>query len=56
MGAEVHGIDPVIGPAVAPLTVTVKSGTAEEIPYPDSTFDLLISRSVLEHLRDPERG
>jgi SAM-dependent methyltransferase len=30
-------------------------GFGESIPWPDSTFDLVISDNVLEHLTDPEK-
>lgn len=56
LGAEVHGLDPMADPAAVPPRTTVKSGLAEAIPYPDGTFDLLTSRSVLEHLEEPERA
>lgn len=52
-GADVHGIDPMVVPEAIPPGVTVKHGTAEHIPYPDDTFDVLTSRSVLEHLKRP---
>ncbi len=53
-GAEVHGIDPVAEPGRAASGVTVRVGTVESIPYPDGTFDVVASRSVLEHLKHPE--
>ena len=53
LGAQVHGVDPTIDPQVAHQGVVVKRGLAEQIPYPDTTFDLVISRSVLEHLQYP---
>ena len=54
-GAEVHGVDPVLdSDAISRLDgVTVKCGQAEAIPYPDDSFDLVMSRSVLEHLKRP---
>jgi SAM-dependent methyltransferase len=56
LGAEVHGVDPVAEPEGTQLDVTVKRGTAENIPYPDNTFDVVTSRSVLEHLQSPARA
>ncbi|MCX5676533.1 MAG: VanZ family protein [Planctomycetota bacterium] len=55
LGAEVHGVDPVAEPEQAQSGVTVKRGMAECIPYPDNTFDVVVSRCVLEHLQDPAR-
>ena len=52
-GAEVHGIDPVAEPTEASPGVICRRGTAEHIPYPDSSFDVVTSRSVLEHIKDP---
>jgi SAM-dependent methyltransferase len=56
LGAEVHGLDPMADPAAAPPKTTVRSGLADAIPYPDGKFDLLTSRSVLEHLQEPARA
>jgi ubiquinone/menaquinone biosynthesis C-methylase UbiE len=52
-GACVHGIDPVANDAMATADVTIRRGTAESIPYGNGTFDLVTSRAVLEHLREP---
>lgn len=53
-GAEVHGLDPVIDYGSLPPEVQGVRGGAEDIPYPDETFDLIISCAVLEHLEQPE--
>ena len=54
-GAEVHGIDPALDTESVPdrAGVTIKRGTAEAIPYPDDRFDVVVSRSVLEHVQNP---
>jgi len=52
-GAQVHGLDPVADPVEAPQGAIVRQGIAEQIPYPDDSFDVVVSRSVLEHLEDP---
>jgi 2-polyprenyl-3-methyl-5-hydroxy-6-metoxy-1,4-benzoquinol methylase len=56
LGAEVHGIDPVAESERTQSGVTVKRGMAEHIPYLDNTFDVLASRSVLEHLLSPDQA
>lgn len=42
--AEEHGVD-----------VDLRQGIAEELPYPDASFDLVILDNVLEHVGDQER-
>jgi len=54
LGAEVHGIDPVADPTAAPPGVSVSKGSAESIPYPADSFDVVTSRCVFEHLEHPE--
>lgn len=54
LGAEVHGLDPIYGGPATDGEVAVRRGEAEAIPYDDGTFDTVVSRSVLEHLRHPE--
>jgi len=54
-GGEVHGIDPVAEPQSAAPGVTLSRGSAEEIPYGDAAFDVVTSRSVLEHLPEPAK-
>jgi len=55
-GGEVHGIDPVADPQAAAPGVTFKRGSADDIPYAAAAFDVVTSRSVLEHLREPARA
>lgn len=53
-GAEVHGIDPLAcEPEAVVRGASLSRGTAYDIPYPDSTFDVVASRCVFEHLEDP---
>lgn len=42
--AEEHGVD-----------VDLRQGVAEDLPYPDASFDLVILDNVLEHVRDQAR-
>ncbi|HEV2494010.1 MAG TPA: class I SAM-dependent methyltransferase [Terriglobia bacterium] len=51
--ARVFPIDPKHAPAdSAGFSFTV----AEDLPFGDSTFDLIVSNCVLEHLKDRPRG
>jgi len=53
-GAEPHGIDPVADETdVGRPRITIKRAMADHIPYDDNTFDVIASRSVIEHLEDP---
>jgi SAM-dependent methyltransferase len=36
--------------------VTLKRGDAENLPFPDASFDVVVSSHVLEHLPDFDRG
>jgi acyl carrier protein len=36
--------------------IRIRQGSITEIPFPDNTFDALISRLVLEHLPDPQKA
>ena len=50
----VCGCDPDPRVAGNPFLDDGRIASAERIPWPDSTFDLVISNNVLEHLSDPE--
>jgi len=54
LGAEVHGIDPLAVDEPSVPGATMISATAEDIPYQDSTFNIVLSRSVFEHLKTPD--
>jgi len=53
--AEVHGIDPVAEPESAERGLTLQRASADVIPYKDEMFDVVISRSVLEHVKYPAK-
>ena len=54
-GAEVFGLDPVAecDPSITAPGVTIRSGSAEAIPFADSSFDVVTSCAVFEHLQHP---
>lgn len=63
-GAEAHGIEP-FEPSVQRgkvraeehgVPVSLQVGVAEELPYDDASFDLMILDNVLEHVQDRERS
>lgn len=56
LGARIAGVD--LDPRVEtnPFLDEGRLGRAEEIPYPDASFDLVFSANVLEHLTEPERA
>lgn len=49
----VFGVDPLVDPAAVAGGAVAKPGSAEEIPFPDGRFDVVVCRSVLEHLARP---
>ena len=57
-GYEVHGIDPNAAAILAArrvaaqldLAIDYQSGSSQVIPFPESTFDVVFSYSVLQHL------
>lgn len=58
--AEVVGVDrglDRLGPGGLALPPNLRAVEAEleQLPFPDETFDVIMSRSVLEHLERPER-
>ena len=52
--ARICGIDPDERVLENPYLDEAKVAVGESIPYPDTTFDLVFSDNVLEHLPDPE--
>lgn len=53
LAARVCGVDPDPRVLANPCLDESKTGLAEDIPYPDASFDLVFSDNVLEHLQDP---
>lgn len=51
---RVCGVDPDERVVDNPYLDDARVGTAESLPYPDDTFDVVFSDNVLEHLADPE--
>ena len=49
----VFGIDPVADPSAVANGAVVKRGTGDAIPFDDGSFDLVVCRSVLEHVERP---
>lgn len=54
IAARVCGVDP--NPRVVdnPHLDDARTGVGEKIPYPDESFDIVVSDNVLEHLPNPE--
>ena len=52
--AEVVGVDLGIDFKPPEPNVRAVEGNLEALPFPDASFDLVMSRSVLEHLEHPE--
>jgi SAM-dependent methyltransferase len=55
LAARVYGIDPNPRVTSNPYLDEAKIGTGEQLPYSDSTFDVVVSANVLEHLTEPEK-
>lgn len=68
MGAEAYGIEPGKDEYDGTLSVSwdildaagiertaIREGVGESIPFPDSSFDIVYSSNVLEHVDDPPR-
>jgi len=51
----VFGLDPVAEPSEVPHPAVVRRGSAVSIPFADDSFDVVTSRSVLEHLAQPQQ-
>jgi SAM-dependent methyltransferase len=56
LGPRVHGIDPDPRVLQNPFLDDAHVGSAESIPYPDGSFDVVFCNNVLEHLPDPGRA
>lgn len=62
-GAELlHGIDPaprmleVARSSASDARLSFRVGAAEDLPYEDASFDLLVSTTSFDHWRDQRRG
>lgn len=53
LGAQVIGVDPDRRVLDNPHLDEARIGVAEQIPYPDASFDLVIAANLLEHLQVP---
>jgi len=51
--ARVCGLDPTEQVLTNPYLDEAKTGSADAIPWPSNTFDVIFSNNVLEHLPDP---
>ena len=50
-----YGVDLEVSETIIDGNIQIMRGDAEEIPLPDSSVDVAILMSVVEHLRNPER-
>ena len=54
-----HGIDPspgLLAHASPPARLRMKLAPAEAIPYPDASFDIILSLTALQNFQDPAAG
>jgi SAM-dependent methyltransferase len=49
----VYGVDPLAEPTAVASGAIARVGSADAIPFPDASFDVVACRSVLEHIRRP---
>jgi ubiquinone/menaquinone biosynthesis C-methylase UbiE len=57
LGVEVHGLDisPEAPSFAKDLNINVSNLDGEKLPYPDNNFDVVYSKSFLEHLEHPSK-
>ena len=57
IGFEVKGTDisPLTEELISPIPFTLCDLIDEKLHYPDNTFDFVFSKSVIEHLKEPEK-
>ncbi|MCR4325890.1 MAG: methyltransferase domain-containing protein [Patescibacteria group bacterium] len=53
-GLAVDGVDREAAEGFPPGVTFTSSDVAQTLPYPDGTFDVVFSKSVVEHMVDPE--
>ena len=53
LGANVYGFDDEVDPDHPRAGVTMVAGDLAQLPFEDEMFDVICTRSVLEHLPDP---
>jgi len=55
LGLEVHGVDlsPQAPLLASDLNISVSDLESASLPFPDNHFDVIYSKSFLEHVRDP---
>jgi len=53
-----YGVEPAKGMAelARKRGIEVKSGTAEDVPYPDGRFDTVLMSTILSYVKDPQRA
>ncbi|MBD5778702.1 class I SAM-dependent methyltransferase [Pelagicoccus sp. NFK12] len=54
-GSRDRTFDNVVNFEIQPYNGVDVVGTAEQLPFKDGTFDLVISLAVLEHVKDPKK-
>jgi len=55
-GARERSFENVVNFEIQPYTGVDVIGLAEELPFKDASFDLVISLAVLEHVKDPRKA
>jgi ubiquinone/menaquinone biosynthesis C-methylase UbiE len=58
-GVHWHGIEPspgLIAQAPPHVRLRIKQAAAESIPYPEASFDIIISLTAMQNFADPEQG
>ena len=56
LAAKVTGVDPDSRVMSNPFLDAAVVASGSEIPFPDSSFDMVVSDNVLEHLDEPEKA
>lgn len=64
LGHRAHGVEPFADAVIVAerlaaeegVEIDIRVGVAEEIPFPDASFDVVLATSVVEHVADLERS